>query len=350
MPNELVRPGALRPGDTVALFSPSSGLAARFPRAYEQGVAVLRQELGLEVRALPTARADQAWLRANPRARADDLHRAFRDPEIRAVLATAGGEDVVRLLPFVDQTVFQTCPKILMATSDATPLLALAHQAGLVTFHGPSVMSGLAQARGLPTAFLTHVRAMLFEGRESYEYHPYGSYLERDPERASDAELPRLRRDERGWRVVQGAGRVRGRLFGGGLEALELVKGTPWWPAPSFFDGKVLFLEISKVLPGPEAVRRTLRGYGVAGLFDRIAGLLVGRPRGYDEGQRDALEKDLVEVVAGDFGRRDLPIVTHVDFGRTDPQLIVPLGGLVEIDCQARRLWLAEAAVARPAR
>lgn len=347
MPTDLLRPRALRPGDAVALFSPSSGLAARFPRAFEQGVAVLRQELGLEVRVLETARADQAWLRAHPRARADDLHRAFRDPAIRAVLATAGGEDVVRLLPYLDLTVFQTCPKILMATSDATPLLAAAAQAGLVTFHGPSVMSGLAQARGLPTAFLAHVRAMLFEGPDSYEYHPYGSYLERDPERASDAELPRPRRDGRGWRFLQGQGRVRGRLFGGGLEALELVKGTSFWPAASSFDGRVLFLEISKVLPGPEAVRRTLRGYGVAGLFDRLAGLLVGRPRGYDEAQRDALEQELVEVVASDFGRRDLPIVANVDFGRTDPQLVVPLGGLIEIDCAARRLWLAEAAVVR---
>jgi muramoyltetrapeptide carboxypeptidase LdcA involved in peptidoglycan recycling len=345
MPTDLLRPRALRPGDAVALFSPSSGLAARFPRAFEQGVAVLRQELGLEVRVLETARADQAWLRAHPRARADDLHRAFRDPAIRAVLATAGGEDVVRLLPYLDLTVFQTCPKILMATSDATPLLAAAAQAGLVTFHGPSVMSGLAQARGLPTAFLAHLRAMLFEGPDSYEYRPYGSYLERDPERASDAELPRPRRDARGWRFLQGQGRVRGRLFGGGLEALELVKGTSFWPAASSLDGRVLFLEISKVLPGPEAVRRTLRGYGVAGLFDRLAGLLVGRPRGYDEAQRDALEQELVEVVAGDFGRRDLPIVANVDFGRTDPQLVVPLGGLIEIDCAARRLWLAEAAV-----
>jgi muramoyltetrapeptide carboxypeptidase LdcA involved in peptidoglycan recycling len=344
---DLLRPRALRRGDAVALFSPSSGLAARFPRAYEQGLAVLRQELGLEVRAFPTARADQGWLRANARARAEDLHRAFADPKIRAVLATAGGEDVVRLLPYVDPAVLRADPKILMATSDATPLLAAAHQAGLVTFHGPSVMSGLAQAHGLPTSFLAHVRAMLFDAPDTYEYRPYRAYLERDPEHARDAEPPRLRQDERGWRVLQGRGRARGRLFGGGLEALELVKGTAWWPALTFFDARVLFLEVSKVLPGPEAVRRTLRGYGVLGVFDRIAGLLVGRPRGYDDGQREALERDVAEVVAGDFGRRDLPIVANVDFGRTDPQLIVPLGGLVEIDCDQNRLWLAEPPVVR---
>ncbi len=342
IPAELLRPRALRAGDTVALFSPSSGLAVRFPRAYEQGVGVLRHALGLKVRELETARADGAWLRSQPRARAEDLHRAFRDPEVRAVFATAGGEDVVRILPFVDPEVFRRDPKILMATSDATPLLALANQAGLVAFHGPSVMSGLAQAGGVPTAFLAHVRALLFGRQEMYEYRPYGAYLERDPERASDAEPPRLREDHRGWRVVQGRGRVRGRLFGGGLEALELLKGTAYWPAPAFFDGRVLFLEVSKVEPGPEAVRRTLYGYGVQGLFDRIAGLLVGRPRGYDESQRDALERELAEVVAGDFGRRDLPVVANVDFGRTDPQLIFPLGGLVEIDCDAKRLWLAE--------
>lgn len=346
VPSDILRPRALEAGDTVALFSPSSGLAARFPRAYEQGVGVLRHALGLKVRELETARADGAWLRSHPQARADDLHRAFRDPEVRAVLTTAGGEDVVRILPFIDREVFRRDPKILMATSDATPLLALANQAGLVVFHGPSVMSGLAQAGVVPTAFLAHVRAILFGAPELYEYQPYGAYLERDPERASDAEPPRLREDHRGWRVVQGHGRVRGRLFGGGLESLDLVKGTAYWPAPAFFDGRVLFLEVSKVLPGPEAVRRTLYGYGVQGIFDRIAGLLVGRPRGYDESQRDALERELTEVVAGDFGCRDLPVVANVDFGRTDPQLIFPLGGLVEIDCDAKRLWLVESPLA----
>jgi muramoyltetrapeptide carboxypeptidase LdcA involved in peptidoglycan recycling len=339
---EILRPRALRPGDTVALFSPSEGLAARFPRAYDQGVNVLRHALRLRVRELPTATADGAWLRAHPRARADALHRAFADPEVRAVLATAGGEDVVRVLPFLEPDAFRRDPKILMATCDATPLLAVVHQAGLVCFQGPSVMSGIAHAGGLPVAFLQHVRAMLFGAPDALEYRPFGRYLERDPERATDAEPPALRDDARGWQVLQGKGRVQGRLLGGGVEALDLLRGSAFWPAPAFFDGRILFLEVSKALPGPDAVRRTLRGYCVQGILDRVAGLLVGRPRGYDDGERDAMEAAVVEVVAGELGRKDLPVVANVDFGRADPQLVLPIGGLLEIDCEERRLRLAE--------
>ena len=48
-------------------------------------------------------------------------------------------------------------------------------------------------------------------------------------------------------------------------------------------------------------------------------------------------------MIAGEFGRTDLPIVANFDVGHTDPQLILPLGVKVEIDCLEKRIALVEA-------
>ena len=52
---------------------------------------------------------------------------------------------------------------------------------------------------------------------------------------------------------------------------------------------------------------------------------------------------EIIEVIAGEFGRTDLPIVANFDVGHTDPQLILPLGVKVEIDCLEKRIALVEA-------
>jgi muramoyltetrapeptide carboxypeptidase LdcA involved in peptidoglycan recycling len=53
----------------------------------------------------------------------------------------------------------------------------------------------------------------------------------------------------------------------------------------------------------------------------------------------------VVRVVANEFGATELPIVTNLDFGHTDPQWILPLGIRAEIDTQAGTFRLLEPAV-----
>jgi muramoyltetrapeptide carboxypeptidase LdcA involved in peptidoglycan recycling len=212
--NAFVRPRRLAAGDLVAVVSPSWGGPATFAAPYERGLAVLREDLGLRVRELPTARASAAWLAANPRARADDLRAAFEDPEVRAIVASIGGEDAIRVLPHLDPGIMRRCPKILLGYSDTSALLAWAAANGLVAFHGPSVMAGIAQARALPPAYLAHLRAMLFEARESYAYEPYGVFAEGYPDWRTSPDpgaVKPLQPDLRGWRFLQGQGRARAR-------------------------------------------------------------------------------------------------------------------------------------------
>jgi len=126
---------------------------------------------------------------------------------------------------------------------------------------------------------------------------------------------------------------------------LEFVKGTPYWPRPDFWEGKILFLETSEEKPSITNVQRWLRNYGLHGIFGKIGGLLFGRARDYSEPEKMQLDNVIVSVVAKEFNRPDLPIVSNMDFGHTDPQFILPLGVLAQVDCQDKKFRLLESAV-----
>jgi muramoyltetrapeptide carboxypeptidase LdcA involved in peptidoglycan recycling len=123
------------------------------------------------------------------------------------------------------------------------------------------------------------------------------------------------------------------------------MKSTQFWPVPGFWKGRVLSLETSEDKPSVSNVRDWLRNYGMQGVFDQINALLIGRARDYSAEEKQALYKTVVDVVAGEFGRPDLPIVANMDFGHTDPQIILPLGVLAEVDCEQKTFRLLEPAV-----
>ena len=341
-----VRPPRLRAGDTVAVVSTSWGGPSAFSHVFDRGVDVLQRVFGLRVREMSTARMTPRELGANPRARADDLNAAFADASIRAIVASIGGVDSVRILEYLDPSVAVSHPTILLGFSDTTTQLAFYNQAGLVTFNGPSVMAGLAQVEAFEGA-AAHVRSILFEPAGSYDYRPFAEWTDgyRDWGNSANAGAVGERRAHDGWHWLQGAGRTRGRLFGGCFEALEMMKGTRFWPAADFWRDRVLFLETSEDAPAPKTVGYWLRNYGVQGVFDRVSAVLVGRARDYPDDAKADLDEMLVRVVAGEFGRPDLPIVTNLDFGHTDPQWILPLGVLAEVDADACSFRLLEPAV-----
>jgi len=338
-----VRPRRLVPGDTVAIASPSWGGPSVFPHVYEAGLAVLRS-WDLEIRELPSARASADRLRRDPRARADDINAAFADPGIRAIVASIGGDDSIRLLPFLDEATISANPTTIIGFSDTTTLLTAVRRLGLVTFHGPSVMAGLSQMGSLPPTAATHVRDLLFGSGETYDYPAFDHFIDGYPDWRDPANVGRVKAMQYGGgpRVLQGQGRVSGELFGGCLEVLDWLRGTSAWPIGDEWAGRLLFVETSEEKPTPLQAERILRSFGVLGIFDRIAGILVGRPRDHSADERVALEAAIVGVVAGEFGRPNLPIVAGLPFGHTDPQWVLPLGVRAELDADRGTLRLVE--------
>ena len=123
---------------------------------------------------------------------------------------------------------------------------------------------------------------------------------------------------------------------------LEFLKGTRFWPTASHFDGAILFFETSEEKPTVNNVKYMLRNYGSMGVLDRIHGILFGRARSYTEEEKAQLDSVILQVVRDEFGRPDIPIVTNLDFGHTDPQWILPLGVQISVDSDRKLLELVE--------
>ena len=224
---KLQKPKRLRPGDMVAVLSPSWGGPSVYPDVFDLGLSHLRDLLGVRIREYPTTRMASSELHDNPRRRAEDLNAAFADPEVCAIIASIGGDDSVRLLPYLDAEVISNNPKILMGFSDTTILLTYASQLGLVTFNGPSIMAGFAQANTLPPEFSRHVRELLMQPSESYQYAAYPERVVRSQRWEAPAYAAELEyAPSSGWRWLQGDRVVQGQLFGGCIEVLEFIKST----------------------------------------------------------------------------------------------------------------------------
>jgi muramoyltetrapeptide carboxypeptidase LdcA involved in peptidoglycan recycling len=345
----MIKPTKLQPGDTVAAISLSWGGPGTFPHRYQAGKRQLEAALGLRVVETPHALRDADWLQRNPRARAEDMLGAFADPAIKGIISTIGGEDSIRTLPYLDLDVMRANPKIFMGYSDTTISHFACFKAGLVSFYGPAIMAGFGENGGPFPYMIDSVRRTLFDSRPIGRVMPNSAgwtveHLDwADP--ANQARKRALTPNE-GWSFLQGRGIARGHLIGGCIEVLDWLRGTDFWPPPEAWQGAILFLETSEEAPTPLAVTRLLRALAAVDVLGRIAGLLFGRPGGQAPPERfGEYDQALLQVVAEEQGLTDLPIISHMDFGHTDPMFVLPLGVQAEIDADAREFRITESGV-----
>ncbi|MCX4761163.1 LD-carboxypeptidase [Streptomyces sp. NBC_01275] len=333
------------PGDRIAVVSPSSGLPALFPRPYELGLRRLREEYGLEPVEYPTTRR----MGATPQERADDLHAAFADPDVKAVIATIGGDDQITVLPLLDRELLRANPKPFFGTSDNSNLLAFLYNTGIVGYHGASVMCELGRPVAMAQSTADSLRAALFTSG-AYELRPAGHWNDVDRDWADPAtfEAAPDTRPATGWSWLNADRVVEGRSWGGNLEILSwlLMADREIAHDLSVYDGGVLFLETSEELPGATEVFRILRSMGERGLLRRFPALLMARaktwsfehPNSPEQGARYAAEQREAVQRALQAYAPDTLAVFDVDFGHTDPPYVVPYGGTVRVDGPARRI------------
>lgn len=346
----VIKPPQLHPGDSVAVVSLSWGGPALFPHRYQAGKAQLETEFGVTVVEMPHALADPAWIARHPQARAADLMAALLDPTIKAIISTIGGEDSIRILPYLDLAQLRAHPKIFMGYSDTTITHFAFYKAGVVSFYGPAIMAGFGENGGLFPYMVDSVRRTLFASAPigiidpnatgwTVELMAWG-----DPANQSH---PRTLQPSTGWRWLQGHGLHRGHLIGGCIEVLDWLRGTAYWPDREQWRGAILFLETSEEAPSPAAVVRYLRCYAALGILPLLSGLLFARPGGQvDPATFIDYDQAVRQVVVEENGLTELPIVTGLDFGHTDPMFVLPLGVQAELDCAQQRFAIVESAVA----
>ncbi|WP_194915083.1 S66 peptidase family protein [Catenulispora rubra] len=328
----VLRPRALRPGDLVVIAALSGPLPAEYEPNVERTVVVL-ERMGFRVRRAPLLEAGRGrwWSAAAPAEIAGELNGLLRDPEVRAIVASDGGQTVFGYLDLIDVEAIKADPKPILGYSDISLLhLVLYARTGLVGFHADMAVPGFGghwqSATAARQAELEKLYFALLTGDEAIGALPASAAWEC-------------------WRAGR-AGRVEGPLIGGVINRIALVQATSFGLPLEAFDGAVLFWE---ELGGQAAyVWSYLQVLRHAGILDRIAGMVVGVPRDI-AGLEPGASPTLREIVLDVLGDRDIPVLGNVEVGHAGPNLPMPLGVRVGLDAEQRTLSLLEPAVERAA-
>ncbi len=343
---KLIKPKKLSPGDTVAAISTSCGLASLFPHQYEWGKRQLEENFGLRVIETPHALESMDFLYRQPEVRAQDLTWAFENPDVKGIFSIIGGDDCIRLFPHMDLDVIKNNPKIFLGYSDPTSIHMMCYRAGLSSIYGPTIMSGFGENCGLFPYTIEQTKRTLFSNVALGEIEPATMGWTDEHLDWANPENQKIRRKLHpftGPQYIQGHGTVRGRLIGGCFEVLLMLTGTELFPAASEFENAILFLEVSEERPPEEMLLYWLRGLAAQGIINKLSGIILGRSKN-SINEMNVYENALLAVTA-ECGREDMPIVTQMDFGHTDPMFYLPYGALAEIDVDNKRFSILESAV-----
>lgn len=318
----ILRPKALRPGDLVAVAALSNGLDREETGLLDLGIASI-ERLGFRVLVSPLVDPERShwWAVASPQDTAGEFNRLLRDPEIRGIVALDGGRWVPGYLDLVDEAAIRADPKPIIGASDISSLLLALHaRTGLVGIHGAVAVRQFAEWGDLETErgdALSEAYRLVLTGEGTPVSMPAGAW--------------------ESWRD----GQAQGPLIGAMLNRLVRLQGSSFALHDEAFDGAILFWE--EAWTSSSVIWNDLQLLRLAGVLDRIAGMIVGAPLDieFTEGGPSTLR----EVVLDVLGDRDIPVLANVDIGHTAPNLPLPLGVRAGLDTRSLTLALLDPAV-----
>lgn len=276
------QPLPLVPGDKVAIVSPSSGMPFLFPWVYEQGIERLKQVFKLEPIEYPTARQSPEYLSQNPQARAEDINAAFSDPSIKGIIATIGGNDQIRILPYLNSQIIQANSKIFMGYSDCTNLHLFLWNLGIISYYGGAIMTQFAMGGGMQEYTIRSIQKALFDPPIG-QIHPALEYSDADLDWADKENLSKKRPmyPSDGWIWHNWHNQlITGRLWGGCLEVLSFhLSVRRYLPDFERLNNTVLFIETSEEMPAEEFVYCFIAALGEINLLNKFKAILVGYPK-----------------------------------------------------------------------
>jgi muramoyltetrapeptide carboxypeptidase LdcA involved in peptidoglycan recycling len=343
--HELVHPPKARPGDRIAVVSPSFAAPGAFPAVHEQAMRRLAEVTGLVPVEYPTTRQ----LDAPPEARAADINAAFADPEVRAILSVIGGDDQIRVIPHLDVDSARNDPKPFLGTSDNTNLHNWLWCNGIASFYGGSSQVHLGPGPQVDPIHAASLRAALSTG-ESLELVDPGESedvgVAWDDPRALTSFGEREATEPWLWSGPERA--VTGPSWGGCVEIIEWMLTAGRFPtSPDVLAGGVLLLETSEELPPARNVGWIVRALGERGILNAVDAVLLARPpvsdftRRPDQAERARLRAEqaaiVTEVVSG--YNAAAVVCVGIPFGHTRPQWIIPHGGEITVDGVRRRVF-----------
>lgn len=341
----LVKPKRLKRGDKVATVSLSWGGAGDEDLLwrYNLGKKRLQEQFGLEVVEMPNTLKGSEYLYDHPEKRAEDLMMAFTDSSIKAIFSCIGGEESIRLLPYIDFDIIRDNPKIFIGYSDSTITHFMCLKANLSSFYGASVLAELAENIKIFDYTAYWLEKVLFDSSPIGLISPVNEWTgERVRWLESNSKVKKVMFKNQGYEFLQGTGVTKGRLIGGCIEVMEMMKGTTLWPSSEMFEDSILFFETSEDMPDPSYFGYWLRNYGSQGILQKVKGIIFGKPcqeKYYNE------YKASINKIISELDLHSLPIIYNMSFGHNEPMMCLPYGAMAQIDCDKKEFTILESGV-----
>ena len=303
-------PPKLNKGDEIRIIAPSGSLSRVRTDVLERALAYL-DENGFKVTYSTNCREMDQFSSSSVESRVADLHEAFADPDVKAVMACIGGFNVNQILPYIDYDLIRANPKILCGYSDITALLnAVYARTGMVTYHAP------------------HLAALGFLREREYT-HKYltACLMNEEPVSVVPSETA-------GSYTVLQEGTCEGEIAGGNLCTLNLLQGTRYMPD---LRDRVLFIEDDNIMGDyfPYEFDRNLQSLLQVSGAESVRGIVFGR---FDESCK--LTEDTIRAIVKGKVPAGIPVVFGIDFGHVFPMISFPIGGRVKLSANGDRIDL----------
>ena len=300
MSHPFKKPRALSKGGMLAVVSPAS---AANEGKVRQGIAEL-ENAGYRTKLFEHALARGPLYYAGTTAqRVGDLHLAFADPEVDAVICTRGGWGCAELLPFLDAQLIVGSGKAFLGYSDHTSMHVWLQSQGMVSFQAPMVAADWEKnLRG---------------AEDGVDWASWEAALGG----ATDWSLG----EKAGLRVLR-AGTAEGVLTGGCLSIYAESLGTPF---AALACGGILFLE--DIAVKPYQWDRMLVHLRHAGMLEGVQGIVLGdMAQSCDAAELPLLESALLHALRDFAG----PIAIGLRSGHVDAgNITLPFGVRVRLEC-----------------
>lgn len=350
-----VFPAKLKPGDSVAIVAPSSSLSIISKEVREYAKRTLITAFGLNVKYMPNCLKVDVCATASVDDRLTDLHAAFADPTVKAILTVIGGFTCNHLLSRIDYDLIKKNPKILCGFSDITALsLAIFAQTGLVTYSGPH-FSTFGMKEGNEYTLEWFKKVLMADPQESTTSPPL--LLEPSATFSDDAwYLPDCKRtfhsNGKGfWYLRQPLKEAvfEGRMMCGNLSLFNLLKGTPYFPATKatcnqqerwalFLEDDDLYGDKADVILWQQLIALMQTGMCIGALILGRFCLASKMTKAHFTSIIDRFLQQYHDrlAVQGDAG--EIWVIGNVDFGHTSPIMTLPFGGSVRISRESSEI------------
>lgn len=342
---KLIKPEKLKQGDKVATVSLSWGGAGdnNLLWRYNLGKKRLKEQFGLEVVEMPNTLKGSDYLYKHPEKRAEDLMRAFSDSSIKAIFSCIGGDESIRMLPYIDFDIIRNNPKIFIGYSDTTITHFICLKANLSSFYGASILAEFAENIKIFDYTAHWIKKVLFDNSPIGLIPPAKEWTgERIEWFESNTSIAKTMTKNRSYEFLQGTGVVKGPLIGGCIEVMEMIKGTSLWPSSEMFEDAILFFETSEDMADPMYIEYWLRNYGSQGILQKSKAIIFGKP--HQEKYYEEYKQSIMKIIS-ELKLFDLPIVYNMSFGHNEPMTCLPYGRIAEIDCENKTFSILESGV-----